>query len=566
MGWEDDPVVDDKKPVWMNDPEVEGISTPTKKEAKKQTGDLFTSSFIKGVAGLAGLPSDALRLLESGIVGAGNFIGLEPKRSLKGVTAGKEDIIKAVEKATGTPLYNPEGRAGRYTEKIIEGAVSLPSRVATAVMGAASGIGGAMGEDIAGTPGAVAGSLLPFFAPASTAKTVGGIVDLLHGRNSDIRAGKTLRDVAGDKRAAIEAAMAGKGNDLTAAQAAVDAGSTRWSALGDRAAMQRSEYFKALDDAQAASRASELSKVKPDLSAAETTRTATTQPMYAAARKGTAPIDTSGVLANIDDVLLRNSGNTELVTALKGIRNGLVDESGNIITNAERVMSVIDGVKAKLANKDNKFIVDQLIDVREGLKNVVPGVSAADAEFRRLSQPVNQSKVIQAIEDVLTNYRGGERVQPFLNVLGRGEQALLKRTTGFPRYESGDMGKILTPQQMNAVGKVEAEILRDSRLADLASAGTTDVSNALRQDASKWRLPMWLNRYVTATNKALDVAEEMLNAKTMNKVYEAMENPNNAMKILNTLPLSERNKVMKAMVDLKNMPKSTRVVQEVTQE
>ena len=567
MSWTDADVVEEVKPkqqAWTDD----DIAAPEKKE---QPGDRYSSAFIKGVAGLAGLPGDALRLLETGIVKGGELIGLDkvgiqPKRSFKGVTAGKEDIIKAIEQATGTPLYKPETTGERYFEKAVEGAVSMPMRGATMAMGALSGIGGEYGGKVAGVPGAVLGAALPFVAPAATAHTIGGITDLVKGRTGDIRAGKVLRDAAGVKRAAIEAEMLGKGNDITAAQAAVGAGSTRWSALGDRAAQQRSEYFKALEDRQVAERAAALAGVKPDLNAATTAREIATKPLYDAARKGLAPVDTTKVLANLDDTLLRNSGNPELVTALKSIRSGLVDDAGNVITNAERVMSVIDGVKAKLASKDNKFILEKLIDTREGLKNAVPGVSAADAEFRRLSQPVNQAKVIQAMEDVLTNYKGGERVQPFLNVLGRGETALLKKSTGFPRYESGDMNKVLTPKQLDAVSKVESELLRDSRLSDLATAGKADVANVLSQDASKWRLPMWLNRYVTAANKGLDIAESALNAKTMAKVYEAMENPNKALKVLNELPLTERNKVLKAMVELKNMPKSVRVGQEVTQQ
>lgn len=524
---------------------------------KEQTGDLYSSSVIKGASGLAGLPADVLTLIGRPF---GNLGKPEFAQHLT-----KDAIVKGIEKLTGTPLYKPETTGERYFEKGVEGAMSMPTRVGTAVMGALSGIGGEAGHDVAGVPGAIAGSVLPFVAAPLAAKTVGWGTDLVTGRLPDVRAGKVARDVAGDKRAAIEAAMAGKGSDVTAAQAAVGAGSARWSALGDRAAQQRSEYFKALEDRQVAERAAALAGVKPDLNAATTARETATKPLYDAARKGLAPVDTTKVLANLDDTLLRNSGNPELVTALKSIRAGLVDDAGNVITNAERVMSVIDGVKAKLASKDNKFILEKLIDTREGLKNAVPGVSAADAEFRRLSQPVNQAKVIQAMEDVLTNYKGGERVQPFLNVLGRGETALLKKSTGFPRYESGDMNKILTPKQLDAVSKVESELLRDARLSDLATAGKTDVANVLSQDASKWRLPMWLNRYVTAANKGLDIAESALNAKTMAKVYEAMENPNKALELLKTLPTSEQNKALKMMVELKNMPYKVRLAQEAAQ-
>lgn len=538
---------------------------------KEQTGDLYSSAILKGVAGLGGLPGDALRLLETGIVKGGELIGLDrvgiqPKRSFRGVTAGKEDIIKAFEKATGTTLYKPETKGEKYVEKAIEGAVSLPGRPGLMAMGGLSGLLGEAGGDVAGVPGAIAGSVIPFVAAPLAAKTVGWGTDLVTGRLPDVRAGKVARDVAGDKRAAIEAAMAGKGNDLTAAQAAVDAGSTRWSALGERAGKQRSEVFKALDDKQTAERAAALSGVKPDLVAAETARDVATTPLYTAARKSLAPVDTDAVIAKLDDTLMRNSGNPELVSALKSIRSGLFDDAGNKITNAERVMSVIDGVKSKLASKDNKFILGNLIEAREGLKNVVPGLPTADAEFRRLSQPVNQSRVIQALEDVLTNYKGGERAQPFLNVLGRGEQALLKKSTGFPRYQTGDLDKILTKDQLDAVQKVQSELTRDARLADLAAAGQSDVATVLSRDASSFRLPNLLNRYALAANKALDVAEASLNAKTMAKVYEAMENPNKALELLNTLPTSERNKALKWLVEVRKMPYQTRAVQEASQD
>lgn len=209
---------------------------------KEQTGDLYSSSVIKGASGLAGLPADVLTLIGRPF---GNLGKPEFAQHLT-----KDAIVKGIEKLTGTPLYKPETTGERYFEKGVEGAMSMPTRVGTAVMGALSGIGGEAGHDVAGVPGAIAGSVLPFVAAPLAAKTVGWGTDLVTGRLPDVRAGKVARDVAGDKRAAIEAAMAGKGNDLTAAQAAVDAGSTRWSALGERAFNQRSEVFKPKIDTQ----------------------------------------------------------------------------------------------------------------------------------------------------------------------------------------------------------------------------------------------------------------------------------------------------------------------------
>jgi hypothetical protein len=63
----------------------------------------------------------------------------------------------------------------------------------------------------------------------------------------------------------------------------------------------------------------------------------------------------------------------------------------------------------------------------------------------------------------------------------------------------------------------------------------------------------------------LDIAESALNAKTMAKVYEAMENPNKALELLKTLPTSEQTKALKMMVELKNMPYKVRFAQEAAQ-
>lgn len=585
MSWTDADVVEEVKPkqqAWTDD----DIAAPEKKE---QPGDRYSGAILKGVAGLAGLPGDVLTML-------GKPFGDLGKPEIAQYMT-KDAIVKGIEKLTGTPLYQPETAGQRYFEKAVEGAVSMPRSAATMGMGALSGLGGEFGGKVAGVPGAVLGAALPLFAPAATAHTIGGITDLVKGRTGDIRAGKVLRDAAGVKRAAIEAEMLGKGNDITAAQAAVGAGSTRWSALGDRAAQQRSEYFKALEDRQVAERAAALAGVKPDLKSAVTARDAASSPMYKQADKAVVKIDApmmsvfermpKGTLEAAADIA-RMEGRTFQIgkhIPAHTVETGVLDASGKMgVRNIPTQYPSITGeslhyVKRALSDIANaspsvkgigrdaqsaaREVLDDFVKSFEGK---VPIYGEAREAFAGASKPVNQAKVIQAMEDVLTNYKGGERVQPFLNVLGRGETALLKKSTGFPRYESGDLNKVLTPKQLDAVSKVESELLRDARLSDLATAGKADVANVLSQDASKWRLPMWLNRYVTAANKGLDIAESALNAKTMAKVYEAMESPNNALKVLNELPLTERNKVLKAMVELKNMPKSVRVGQEITQE
>lgn len=657
-------------------------------QMQEQTGDLYSSSFLKGVAGLAGLPGDALRLLETGIVKGGEAIGLDkvgiqPKRSFKGVTAGKEDIIKAIEQATGTPLYEPETRGERYAGKAIEGAVSMPMRGATALMGAASGFGGEAGGDIAGAPGAVAGSLLPFFAPYAASKTIGGITDLVKGRVADVRAGKVLRDAAGDKRAAIEAEMLGKTDDLTAAQAAAGAGSTRWSALGERARLNRSETFTPKLDAQELSILERLRGVAggntatearqaqdifkkginairgPEReSALEAANTAgrmlpkyvdmlnkKRESMVAALQdagkgfaqegayrqgirklqEGSAPGWSQAKIGRLTD---RVGEQRSYVDDLMTLRNQRKAEGDFIKMQADSlaahglkplkpdaVVSKIDdmlkdprigpddissralaNVKDKLAtwtNKDGVIDAEAVETIRKRAVNdaieTLLGSSDPKTKAKRAAEITAQIKplLVKAIEDA-----GGSGYGAYLKKYAADMDKLASQKLGakllekyeqspdaFLKIAKGNDPKTVQKIMGNeydiaaalkgrneTVQKVAAEVERNKRLSDLAKAGQTDVANVLSKDAASLRLPNLLNRYALAANKALDVAESSLNAKTMAKVYEAMESPNNALKVLNTLPTSERNKVLKVMLELKSMPKSVRVGQEITQE
>lgn len=97
--------------------------------------------------------------------------------------------------------------------------------------------------------------------------------------------------------------------------------------------------------------------------------------------------------------------------------------------------------------------------------------------------------------------------------------------------------------------KIASDLKRNKRIEDLAEAGTTELAETLKKDAAKMQIPGWLNRSVTATRAAIDVAEDVLNKKTMKKIYDAMETGKSAYEALNVLPEKERNYTIKAIID-----------------
>lgn len=232
-----------------------------------------------------------------------------------------------------------------------------------------------------------------------------------------------------------------------------------------------SDIAKSTVAGQEAGRMSGLEVVKPDLAKAVAARSAIADPLYEAARLGRAPVDTTSIVANIDDMLTRNVGNKRLVKEFNNIRSGLVDADGNLRTNAEQVSSAMDSLKAAIANQKNKFIQGELVDLKNKISKAIPGYEKAQQAFAGASPPVNQSTAIQAMQDILSGQGGAERASAFQNVLGRGEAALLKKSTGFPRYT--EVGQVLNQPQMNAVTKVSQELARDAERARLGASVDT---------------------------------------------------------------------------------------------
>lgn len=192
----------------------------------------------------------------------------------------------------------------------------------------------------------------------------------------------------------------------------------------------------------------------------------------------------------------------------------------------------------------------QLLSAIEGTANA-PGVSplygVARTTFADLSAPVNQAQVLNKMVSILEGPGGAERVRPFLNALGEGQGALLKKSTGFPRYK--DLEQVLTPEQMTTVNKVAGEMNRDLTMADQARIGRSAMTEILSKNAVKVLSPEFLNAKITLFNKAAGFLQGRISTKAMKVLGDAFESGKSLDDLMNTIPLKERNTVLKAIND-----------------
>jgi hypothetical protein len=312
----------------------------------------------------------------------------------------------------------------------------------------------------------------------------------------------------------------------TAGVAAAPAGSTKYASLQQEVAPFAATPYYARGEANVGARRGALAPIAQDaaaLAAAKQTRAATTRPLYEAAEKGVA--DVTNVASNLDTVIANNPGNRALVRELKQIRNDLIDSTtGQLRTDAKQISSVIDGLKARLAKEDNKFIADQLKDVREMLVDAVPGYRIAQEKFAEASKPINVMQIGQYLEGKLTPAvltPTAERAGVFSAAV-KEAPTTLKRSTGQSRYSQ--LTDVLSPDQAKVVEGIRKDLAREAQFEAQAAAG--GKAGKLIPAEELARSPAFFSKLATLANTivgklqgkidkkiAIELAAEMLDPK-----------------------------------------------------
>ena len=389
---------------------------------------------------------------------------------------------------------------------------------------------------------------------------VGNAIDLAQGQRPAVRAGNIVRNALTEEGrtpqnlVAAQNALRNAPPNTTVRQSLADVMSPQIQYLGEmieaKTAPGKAETVRR---AGAEQRKASLQAITPDLQTAEALRANAAGPLYTAATQPTIAVATAPLVQNIDSLLAANPGNAKLVSALNQVKTGL-----EASTNAQQVSSVLDNIKDLIASKDNKFIVKNLTALKSDIEKTLPGYAQAQQVFAATSGPVNQSRVLGAMQDVLQQPLGvGERAGPFMTAMGRGENALLKKSTGSARFN--ELSDVLTPGQMKVVGEVESGLLRDANVAAQTRAGAEAMKIILDTNKSNFRLPDFMSVKVTLANNMLQILEGRLNNKVMGELEKGFASNTSFADLMKKVPASDRIEVLRALGEARNQLSPTKL-------
>ena len=334
------------------------------------------------------------------------------------------------------------------------------------------------------------------------------------------------------------------------------------------------------DLADEAARMSTIKGITPDLDAAIKVRKDTAKPFFTAADETIVPIDkdVSAVLSRMPEGTLAAAAK---IAKMEGrpfimgekLAGKMMEMPGQFDQFGKPVMIPVAGKTPELTGESMHYIKRALSDVAYGpttteagrdtqlaaqtlLKDYtkvfeakVPPYAEARKIYSDLSAPVNQAQVLKEMASVLEKPGGGERIGPFLNVLNRGEEAMLKRAggKGAPRFEALD--EVLTPEQLQKVMGVAKQLETDASVGLQISQGQQFATDLLKKHLASFRLPNIFNVVATTANKVLDTLGVKVGQKTLAEFEKAGETAKSFDELLGLMPGQDRIKILKAISD-----------------
>lgn len=112
-----------------------------------------------------------------------------------------------------------------------------------------------------------------------------------------------------------------------------------------------------------------------------------------------------------------------------------------------------------------------------------------------------------------------------------------------------NIAKELADDTLSVLQKEAENHLTKMSVKEQVSEGGAALSQLLKQEASRFRFPSFLNFWASAGNKTLSELERNIGTKSMKQLTEAMKTPEGAANLLETLPASERSQVLKLISD-----------------
>jgi hypothetical protein len=555
--------------------------SPVAAEAKKMVEEDTGQALKAGIALTASKAARAINhLLPQAVSDFAEKHGFMPsekdveilKQSIADSTAGKTANIGTEIALTALPA----AKAAKLAEAAPVVRAATPG-IRNVVGGAAAGAAGnaAIDEDI-GQGAMFGGVAAPFLSVLGKGASyaTGAIQDIAGGAQG--AAVKKLRDIFGDRTAAAVQALRGTqsivpGEAPTVGRAASET-LPEFKVFEEAARRQPGANQLLMQDAQnAATRQNVLEGMaqgsRPGVatqrgavpqSPNEAFRSSVVDPLYEASRQVHVPVTPD--LGRILDAPLLN-------TAIRNARQTYAQSAANAgvprrvpagtISHDELQMvrrNISDEIRQLPPGRERIELNNARQEIEDILRRTSPEYAEAQTQFRMLSEPQNQGEVADVMLKAL---RGGPNVKENIPAfLGSMENAprTIKNATGDSRYQQ--LEQVMTPEQMAQINTLRNSAEREARYAALDVPATVVEKYKSVFDTIADNTPGVFQQSITVLRAFAKRLGRRSDAEVQRVVNNAVSDPAEFAKLLESLPPQERNAAINAIRKLGAQPET----------
>jgi hypothetical protein len=238
-----------------------------------------------------------------------------------------------------------------------------------------------------------------------------------------------------------------------------------------------------------------------------------------------------GALRNVSDDVAKwtNSGGVIDLVALDAIRKNSVNAVIQQLRpgmDAASQRNAAAGVLSRI-----KPVIDDAIETAGGT-----GYRDYLKKHAELSQKIAEKELTG---EALKLYKNNK--DAFVRLVQNESDDVVEKILGPGKY---NIAVELADDTMSVLRKQASDHMLRVASAKQATEGQKALANLVAQNTSMLRLPSFVNAWAAAGNKTIGELEKRLGQKTMKTLSDAMRSPESAANLLDSLPPSERNRVI----------------------
>jgi hypothetical protein len=247
----------------------------------------------------------------------------------------------------------------------------------------------------------------------------------------------------------------------------------------------------------------------------------------------------AGAVRNVADDIAKWTGS-----------GGVIDAQALASIRKNSVNAAIEKLRPGMdATAQKRLAASVLSDIKPLIDDTIEAAGGAGwkkylADYTKGSQRIGQTKLGAQAMDL---YK--KSPQQFVDLVEGNSPEVVEKIFGSGNY---DIAVEMSKDAMKTLRGAAKQVKTSAEMAKQATAGDQALVELMKDHAINLKLPNVFNVVATTTNKTLDIVGKIVTKRTMAQLTEAAKTAKSFDDLLNTLPASERNAVLKALKDPKN--------------